>query len=529
MNIQRQAILVLAAAGMATGTTWAGPGDHTQHGLVRSAPSSDSGGAAPTASAPPASAPAASAPAPAAAAPPSASPSAPPTSSAPSPRSGLVHARGSGTPREQRESAPSSGGASSIGTAAGGAPAIAGQGFVGAPRASVPRHFVPGVTQARVEQLRRTLTPNSPTTPADQPTVATVSGGTGGGVIRASRDSTVRSLMRSTVVPSAGDRRADGPGTGAPDHTRSTLVRTSNDGPTFGGSHHDWNGNGNGGGWTWGGSGCATWTNGCATCWPTAWNTVPNTTYYTGWWSSGIPSTLQTGCNDPWSYATFSYGGPGWNLPATYEVPPYSFTYEPYLGADVWQFEQSPFVGAPAFVGGPVFLGGFSSGLADAGSSAPAAASAMAEPAPEPLRYSPQSFDVKLWHVNPAYDVRSDFNASVDAALQGEFSTAIYAMRRAASVNPGALASPAAPVVRSVASDAETSRRVWAAMAVFRHAPVRVVSETDAAFMTAALMAAVGDGDGARRATDDAMQAGDGAMSTQMLAWAIRQTQGEGP
>ena len=317
------------------------------------------------------------------------------------------------------------------------------------------------------------------------------------------------------------------------DHTRRDLLRSGAGGPTFGGSTHHGNGH-PGGGWnntrnhSWNNSRNSSWNSHFNTSWNTyssgAWNShtsYSNSPY--GWWSTGIPSTLNTfGAygNDPWSYANWTYGGPGWNLPTTYAVEPYQFSYEPYLGADVWQFEHSPFGPEPAFVRDPVALGSFSNGVGDFGGVV--GRSEVNAPAPALIRIASPSIGVKLWSVNTAYDVRRDFTASVDAALEGEFSASIYAMRRAAGVNPGALAGPGAPLVRSIANDPEAAQRVRAALTVFRNPPRRIVSETDASFMVAALCLAVGDQQGANSAADDALAAGDGAMSTELLARAIR-------
>ena len=196
-------------------------------------------------------------------------------------------------------------------------------------------------------------------------------------------------------------------------------------------------------------------------------------------------------------------------------MEPFRFAYQPYLGADVFRFEHSPFAAVPVFVRDPLAFGNFSDGLGGLSGLDEGLVGA-------PLRESAPSIGVKLWHVNAAYDVRSDFTASVDAALDGEFSASIYAMRRAAGVNPGGLAGPGAPLARSIANDSKMAQRVRAALAVFRNPPRRVVSETDASFMVAALSLAVGDEQGARRAADNAMAAGDGAMSTQLLSRAIR-------
>ena len=170
------------------------------------------------------------------------------------------------------------------------------------------------------------------------------------------------------------------------------------------------------------------------------------------------------------------------------------------------------------FVRDPVVLGSFSNGLGDFGT-----VGGAGEPrTPEPIRIASPSIGVKLWRVNTAYDVRSDFAASVDAALNNEFSASIYAMRRAAGVNPGALVGPGSPLVRSIANDPEATQRVRAALTMFKNPPRRIVSETDASFMVAALSLAVGDDHGASRAADDALAAGDSAMSTQLLSRAIR-------
>ncbi len=127
-----------------------------------------------------------------------------------------------------------------------------------------------------------------------------------------------------------------------------------------------------------------------------------------------------------------------------------------------------------------------------------------------------------LPRVNPAYDVRGDFSAAVEAALNGEFSSSVYAMRRAAGTNPGGLVGRDSIAGRTIASDGAWAQRVRAALLVFRDPPRRVVSETDAQFMVGALSAAMGEKEDARIAVDSAIIAGDAAASTHLLGRAVR-------
>ena len=152
---------------------------------------------------------------------------------------------------------------------------------------------------------------------------------------RPTRDTTARSLSREiprqTDAARAPSSRAHNspPAPEAhtprpPDHTRRELVRAIDSGPTFGGSTHHGNGHTNGNwntnrnhswntNWnsSWNYFGNNSWNSSCNTTWSgypnNSWNnhtSYSNSPY--GWWSTGIPSTLNTfGAygNDPWSYA----------------------------------------------------------------------------------------------------------------------------------------------------------------------------------------------------------------------------------
>lgn len=127
-----------------------------------------------------------------------------------------------------------------------------------------------------------------------------------------------------------------------------------------------------------------------------------------------------------------------------------------------------------------------------------------------------------LSRINRGYNVEPDFLASVDGTLENEYSASIYAMRRAAGVNPEAMVGAASRVGRLVNSDPNLAQRVRFARAVYQNPPQRVVSEVDARFMVAALSAALGEVDAAERAIAEAKVAGDAHSSTQLLHRAIR-------
>ena len=321
------------------------------------------------------------------------------------------------------------------------------------------------------------------------------------------------------------------------DNTRRNLVKPipslggSGTGDGWNGNDHGQNGNGHhGNGWNhnsghgqgWNGN---NWNN---NNWNTGWNSgYSNNSYYGSsgifhdpWtnWSTGIPTgTLYSFGGfgrDPWSYSSFSYGGPGWYPATDFSVRPYEFAYQPYLGQDVWQLENAPYsVGTFGAFGDPYATANYSGGLPSTIVTAPEIQTTTVF-APAEVRSLPR--------VNPAYDVRGDFSVAVEAALNGEFSASVYAMRKAAGTNPGGLVGRDSLAGRMIAGDGAWAQRVRGALLVFRDPPRRVVSETDAQFMVGALSAAMGQSDEARIAVDSAIIAGDGAASTYLLGRAVR-------
>ncbi|MBY0263138.1 MAG: hypothetical protein K2Q20_12390, partial [Phycisphaerales bacterium] len=95
------------------------------------------------------------------------------------------------------------------------------------------------------------------------------------------------------------------------------------------------------------------------------------------------------------------------------------------------------------------------------------------------------------------------------------------AMRRAAAVNPDAIVRPGSTLRRTLRDDATKAQQTRYALAVFRSPPGRVVSDADAAFMTAALAGALGDTGSARTSVLSALTAGDGQSSTVLLNHAL--------
>lgn len=316
------------------------------------------------------------------------------------------------------------------------------------------------------------------------------------------------------------------------DNTRRNLVKPI---PSWngggGGGDGNWNGHGHhgnghqGNGWNhnsghghgWGGN---SWNNGWNdTYYGNSWYGTSGI-YHDPWtnWSSGIPTgTLYSFGGfgrDPWSYSTFSYGGPGWYPYTDFSVQPYEFSYQPYLGQDVWQLDSSGYsVGTLGAYGDPYATANYSGGLPSTTVTVPEIETTSVIP-PVEVRSLPR--------VNPSYDVRGDFSAAVEAALNGEFSSSVYAMRKAAGTNPGGLVGRDSLAGRSIANDGAWAQRVRAALLVFRDPPRRVVSETDAQFMVGALSAAMGNSDEARAAVDSAIIAGDAAVSTHLLGQAVR-------
>lgn len=123
--------------------------------------------------------------------------------------------------------------------------------------------------------------------------------------------------------------------------------------------------------------------------------------------------------------------------------------------------------------------------------------------------------------VNTAFDVVPLFTQAVNGANRGDYSAAIYAMRRAASVNPSALFGPGSRVVSVVAQDEQWAEEVRRARGVFENPPARVVSEADAAFMVAALCAALGESQCARQSITRAQDVGDQHSSTVLFRRAL--------
>lgn len=119
--------------------------------------------------------------------------------------------------------------------------------------------------------------------------------------------------------------------------------------------------------------------------------------------------------------------------------------------------------------------------------------------------------------INPSYDVEPDVINSVAAAANAEFSSSIYALRRATLVNPGGVVGVETPLGSRLAGDPELAQRVRYARSVYMNPPLRVVSEADGHFMVAALSAALGELDTARNAVTAARAAGDSSVSTDLL------------
>lgn len=123
--------------------------------------------------------------------------------------------------------------------------------------------------------------------------------------------------------------------------------------------------------------------------------------------------------------------------------------------------------------------------------------------------------------VNTAFDVMPLFTQAVNGTNRGDYSAAIYAMRRAASVNPLGVFGENSRVMRVVAGDAQWAEEVRRARSVFENPPARVVSEADAAFMVASLCAALGETQCARQSLSTALQVGDQHSSTALSRRAL--------
>lgn len=123
--------------------------------------------------------------------------------------------------------------------------------------------------------------------------------------------------------------------------------------------------------------------------------------------------------------------------------------------------------------------------------------------------------------VNTAFDVVPLFSQAVNGANRGDFSASIYSMRRAAGVNPAGLFGSQSRIARIMAEDSGWAKEVRQARAVFENPPERVVSEADAAFMVAALSAALGEPERAKTSIAQARQVGDLHSSTELLRRAL--------
>lgn len=127
-----------------------------------------------------------------------------------------------------------------------------------------------------------------------------------------------------------------------------------------------------------------------------------------------------------------------------------------------------------------------------------------------------------LARINRTYDVSPDFGAALDGASQGDFSAAIYAMRRAAGVNPAAMVGADSRVARALRDDRDLAQRAAYVRQVFQNPPQRVVSEADASFMVGAISAAMGEYAAAEQSLLAAQAAGDTSVSTELLRRAVR-------
>jgi hypothetical protein len=145
-----------------------------------------------------------------------------------------------------------------------------------------------------------------------------------------------------------------------------------------------------------------------------------------------------------------------------------------------------------------------------------------------PVIEAPQSLEQRraesrlLSRINRTYDVAPDFGAAIEGTVAGDYSAAIYAMRRAAGVNPLGIAGSGSRVKQSIREDRDFAQRAAFARQVFENPPQRIVSEADANFMVGALCAAMGESESAEQYLSAAQAAGDGAISTELLRRAVR-------
>lgn len=112
--------------------------------------------------------------------------------------------------------------------------------------------------------------------------------------------------------------------------------------------------------------------------------------------------------------------------------------------------------------------------------------------------------------------------AAADHAKNGRFDLAIGLLRRAVLASPESFAATA--LLDSLGQVPQQVQDVKYALAVLREPPQRVVRVQDAAFMTAALHGALGEGREARAGVDRAQSLGDNDPSTKALALALQRT-----
>jgi hypothetical protein len=151
--------------------------------------------------------------------------------------------------------------------------------------------------------------------------------------------------------------------------------------------------------------------------------------------------------------------------------------------------------------------------------------SAPATPAPDANSVSAEQrrADARLLsRINPHYDALPDFDSAVQAAAVGDYTASIYAMRRAAGVNPAALMGAGTPVSTAIRVDQTVAQNARYARQVFENPPQGVVSEADAHFMVGALSAALGDNQTADAELGAAQAAGDISASTELLRRAVQ-------
>jgi hypothetical protein len=210
------------------------------------------------------------------------------------------------------------------------------------------------------------------------------------------------------------------------------------------------------------------------------WDTSPS--YSTAW------------CPDVWAWrdclnptATTFVNGGGYSLPSA-----------PFVVGDAGVFGGSP---------GSVLIGGV-------GDIAPESMSINAEQKRADARL--------LSRINTQYDVLPDFGSTLEATAAGDYSASIYAMRRAAGVNPGALMGTGTPASSAIQADASLAQRVQMARQIFQNPPQKIVSEVDAHFMVGALSSLLGDTQTAQAELSAAQAAGDVSTSTELLLRAVR-------